>query len=523
MTNVKSVSGLMLLAVCSGLACGTETLHFPAGTGGTGGINSSNDCPLDSDWLSETSPTNLAQPLPHPNPECPFYQASVRYFLSATLAASGPEPALASYATIDDVFTRPAPLAPGALASPGAHRGTASRAWLGNVKQPGNPNAILIDQAGHAVYYGIHLDDGFVGFVDNQQLQTVAAIRNVDPNLEFTPGLASFRSAWMDIDPADGVTGDFSRFVTTNAWVSTLHADPATGTISEDKDHPRQIRVALLALEVGFSLPGHPEMIWATFQHVDASGLPDVAPGNLENPPNPGDPPAPIVVNATSTWLYHGGTPTDATNSPYYDAQLTLDEATQTFAQQTSVYRMFPASRSNTTLVNAEVGSLNAHLADEFARRASAGIDPRSGYRLMGAMWLDKPATFGVNQTLQNDAMSPFVTGNHIDQDGHPAPAVSLQQFTQSIILDGTDSPFSIVGGMDRLSNPAVESFTQAPGNFNNCLACHNTQATSAQGVPAGRILNPSTLLAPGLLNVSQVFSRSLLDACGPTGVCPAP
>jgi len=518
MTKDQRVGRLLLIVAMSaawfGTACTTQTLHFP----GDGAVLTVDDCPFDRGWLAESSPTNLTAPPPHPASECAFYQASLRYFLTATLPGTGQVPALARYATIDDLFTASPPLAPGVLAAPGEQRGTPSRAWLGNVKQPGSPAAILIDQGGHAVYYGIHLDDGFAAFVSNQGLQSAAAIRTVDPTLAFTAGVATFRSAWMDVDPADGVTSDFSRFVTTVAWVSTLHTDPATGTISEDKDHPRQIRVALLALEVAFSLPGHPELIWATFQHVGPDGSPDVAPSFVtENPADPGQPQSP-TVSAASEWLYHGGTPVDMANRPYRDVDLTLDEGAQTFAQQTSVYRMFPASRSNTVMEDQEVTSLNAHFADEVSR---GGADPRGGYRLMGAIWLDKPATFGLDRDLQNDLTSPFVTGEHLDQDGNLAPPVLAQPFTESLRLDGTDSVYSILGGQDRLSNPAVESFTQSPGNFNNCFTCHNTQAISPGGLPAMRDPSGLTLLPPRLLNVSRVFSQFLVDACGPTGVCP--
>src|SRR5262249_34538904 len=162
----------------------------------------------------------------------------------------------------------------------------------------------------------------------------------------------------------------------------------------------RQIRVALLALEVAFSLPGHPELIWATFQHVGADGSPDVAPSFAnQNPVGPSDPTLPgnqTVLSATSEWLYHGGTTGDNANRPYTDGELTLDEATQRCAQQTSVYRLYPASRSETTDESPDITSLNYHLAQEFAGSA----DPRRGYRFMGAIWLDKPATFGVDQDL---------------------------------------------------------------------------------------------------------------------------
>ena len=65
------------------------------------------------------------------------------------------------------------------------------------------------------------------------------------------------------------------------------------------------------------------------------------------------------------------------------------------------------------------------------------------------------------------------------------------------------------------MSSTAMESFTQAPGDFNNCFTCHNTQAITANGVPTKRQTNGVNLLDPGLLNVSHVISNFILEDCG--------
>ena len=59
-----------------------------------------------------------------------------------------------------------------------------------------------------------------------------------------------------------------------------------------------------------------------------------------------------------------------------------------------------------------------------------------------------------------------------------------------------------------------MESFTQPPGNFNNCFTCHNTQAITSNGIPLDRDrgTNPIKLLYPGLLNVSHILSQFLLE-----------
>jgi len=59
-----------------------------------------------------------------------------------------------------------------------------------------------------------------------------------------------------------------------------------------------------------------------------------------------------------------------------------------------------------------------------------------------------------------------------------------------------------------------MESFTQAPGSFDNCLTCHNTQAITAKGVTLNRDRGGVKLLDPGLLNVSHVLSHFVLEEC---------
>src|SRR6185295_17567642 len=86
-----------------------------------------------------------------------------------------------------------------------------TRSWLGDIKQAGG-RQILIDQNGRTLFYGIHANQAFDG-----------------------PG--------------------------------------GTPKIHEDRDNPREITVRLLALHVVFTLPGHPEFVWATFEHSD--GVPD--------------------------------------------------------------------------------------------------------------------------------------------------------------------------------------------------------------------------------------------------------
>ncbi len=264
-----------------GLALGCHSQVLSLDDGGRVQVE---DCPASPDWLTATLAPALETPAPHPDTECPFHQMAVQQFLLASRPVDGAgEPAFAAYPSVDDLFDRSQPLPADALAPVGTHRGTQLRAWLGNVKQPGL-RQMLIDKNGHTLYYGSHVNDAMADFVNASGLRTSRAIQNVDPLLQLPPGIVELESAWQDIDPADGAAGDYSGFITTRAWVSTLHRDPVTGAVTEDRDHPREIRVALLELHVAFTLPGHPELILSTFEHIDSAGAPDAAPSAPYNP-----------------------------------------------------------------------------------------------------------------------------------------------------------------------------------------------------------------------------------------------
>jgi hypothetical protein len=204
------------------------------------------------------------------------------------------------------------------------------------------------------------------------------------------------------------------------------------------------------------------------------------------------------VVSDSDHLLFKGGTRANMANHPLSDAELQFDEATQTFTdQQTSIYRMFPASKSNTTHPDNAITSLNANVEALFGQAKLSPGDKRGHYRLVGAVWMDKPAFFANDTPLQNDESSPFAH--------EPTFLADLQE-------NGSDSDFSILAGEDRLSSTAMESFTQAPDSFPNCFSCHNTQSVTAKGVPVDRDKQGLVLLPPKQLNISHVLSQFILE-----------
>jgi hypothetical protein len=101
-----------------------------------------------------------------------------------------------------------------------------------------------------------------------------------------------------------------------------------------------------------------------------------------------------------------------------------------------------------------------------------------------------------------------------------PTPQQAIEN---DLLTSGTDSPFSILGGEDRLSSTSMESFTQASISFPNCFSCHNTQPITTNGVPVSRDMeSPVVLQKPAMINVSHLFSEFVLRECGgaPNSTC---
>ena len=277
--------------------------------------------------------------------------------------------------------------------------------------------------------------------------------------------------------------------------VPTLSVDPLLGVVADDT-RLRQVTVALLAIHIVHTIPGHPEFIWSTFQHSNRqTGVSDLAPSYIELPRTV---PAPPNVAASLTppppaggyLLYARNTiPSNGNQGVFIP---TLNAAMQTFTTPpTSIYRVFPAAKTATLEIDGDITALNTAMQDRFngaatlSRPAPLANDRRPWYRLVGAVWLDRPAkSFDVNQVLVNDPTDPDIFDN------------------------GSDALSSINGGEDGLSSVAMESFTQGPTSFPTCFSCHDTQSTAGNGVPQARNMAAEVVMKPGLINVSHIFNE---------------
>jgi len=468
-------------------------------------------------WLPKTPvPNESSVPAPRPASDCQFYRPAWQRFLLATQPVRG-TPAFLRYPSFEQIF-EPAKAASVQLKQEDLFTLSLSPRNIQRPNEPneaqqkllddtqagigGGPGGNLIDQHGHLIYYGIHVNPAFLQFLKNQNLTTADGIKQIDSSLTFlgsdsdistgaNTNIMEFKSAWMIVD-ADHppstyfvVPAQIPRYV--------VQGDTLVQEFQNGKPVTNKVSVALIALHVVFTLPGHPEMIWSTFEHVHTDSksgevVRDNAPAALDNPSN--TPPQTMISNQDFP-LYKANTAAqDANKSLDLKSIIQFwDSRTQSFVKkdgtaiQTSVYRPYPGSKTDGSKANPdhteddEVISINNHATamfkDAVAKQVISDADKRQYYRLVGAIWLDQP-----------------VTG--------PMPSFEVKKSFSINSDQSTDDVGQPLAGEGRLGSTAMESFTEFENGTPNCFSCHDTNA----------VKDKRLLIGPARLNVSHVLSK---------------
>jgi hypothetical protein len=196
---------------------------------------------------------------------------------------------------------------------------------------------------------------------------------------------------------------------------------------------------------------GHPEFIWATFEHVD--NAPDL-PSSIS--PDGNDP-----VDSARDWtLYAKGTAAKDANKKQ---DLTLVEATQKLTPATPVFRRFPFGDDPDA---SEIKALNKSVSEQMPSTMAVW----KNYFLVGAVWLRPGSAFKENMSF-----------------GDP-----------------------VLAGGKRLSNTTMESFTQ--DDQPNCMRCHTTRKAES-GPPkqlGAKRINVSHIMTVAFKRMQEVIDNAL-------------
>jgi hypothetical protein len=518
------LSAVLLVIVVFALLASQPEVSIPVQAAAA---SDSDPCFLSPALFQDTAkPTFKDIPQSHAikNIDCPFYQPAWQEFLYATKPLHHTQlPAFLSYASFQDIFAmdsshaaksdtpaglmlqlEPRDIERANKPSP-EHQRLLDASAAANSKLTGNEaledivqaavgkqvGGSLIDQQGHFIYYAIHANPEMVEFLRASKLtgtDVADRVANAPPFAQLiapsTPvaSLAEYKSAWMIVKNRRAAR----NYYVTRARVPRYIVD-AEGKIAPLQRGPhhrtvtREVWVALLALHVVFTLPGHPEMIWSTFEHVsfhDRSWQRDNA---LAAKSDPDHKTAVTLVDSGHDYpLYKANTPPEQCNTPITDPKVMAahwDPHKQSFTKngllQTSIYRIYPGSKSGGNPPSSDedddIKNINNNATTNFSDSSLHRLkgDKRQFYRLVGAIWMDKPAHLQVGMAISNpDGMS-------------------------------TDDLAADVAGEDGLGSTAMESFTE--GVAPHCFSCHDTQAINIVG---------HHQMPQSVVNVSHLMSK---------------
>lgn len=328
-----------------------------------------------------------------------------------------------------------------------------------DIEQGQADGSVLMAQTGSLVYYALQVNDVYASFLTGQKIGAITATNfpttQVDlTNIQTYAGIAfpdakvltvEIKSAWIE------TTGlpDVNKYVTINATVPAytpplappLTTTPITHAVPSGT---RPATLALVGMHVVGTVLGHPEMIWATFEHVN--NTPNAA--YTYNQTGPGLTTAPH--SSGGTWLF-SATPAATTSEP---ARMRLNGAN--IEAISSPPGISPANilRVNPWGTSADNANFTTNNTDIIAINLSAFglLDPgdvRRNYILTGTTW-----------TAGGDPSDP---------------------------LNQT--------GTNQMANTTLESFEQP----SNCFMCHN-------GNMLGTLIQPDPLKPPVGDGLSHIY-----------------
>lgn len=333
---------------------------------------------------------------------------------------------------------------------------------LNEINQAGS-QGLLVDQNGRAVYYSMYINDVYYEFVRQNGLYDPATFANAPDTLDFPIGAMELKASWKVVGPGDNVQGFYTRKATINKLTTQ------NGTVVVDPTQTEEVTVALVGLHIAGVVQGHPEFIWATFEHKN--NAPTMSADMLNQMLNLNSDSSirafnKLPVNDQNWTFYKANTPVGQSNVDNASIVKLTNPTAQTLTPITNAYIQY-AQGGGTDENRRNIISMNESVLDQMK-------DPIwSNYYLGGAIWLKEPNVLVPNSTQQD-----------------------------------------LITGSKTLSNSTMETFTQKVLSQNNCFQCHNTMQRFPDNpnvnVPPlqGMNLNVSHILVNNYFQRSQIMMQ---------------
>lgn len=335
---------------------------------------------------------------------------------------------------------------------------------------------VLLSQKQSLVYYALHANDVYALYTTGRKNNDSALPDNfpstkeeIDSVIKFaseygyplsdTEAMAlELKTSWVDAETVP----DFQDYVLTEAIVPVFDraARDPNGKQQWTITGNEQRTLALVGMHVVGTVNGHPEMVWATFEHVD--NVPDAAyqyttaDGNVSTQ----------GYDSSGTWNF---LPTDATEP----TSITANALVSTYPTQPGDSGECVRKDENDTNTECIVNVNGAEIAPiDIIRPNPWGNDPGDS-----ASVDNNTDLVSINVSVLSQLQAGDIRSNYI-QTG------SVWTAEGQIPESGTES---ILRGSTYLANSTMETFYQFhnDGGFNpqNCFGCHGSSSSDATGI----------------------------------------
>jgi hypothetical protein len=303
-------------------------------------------------------------------------------------------------------------------------------------------NGVLISQGGSLVYYAISTNDVFASFLTGVKTSKITATQfpsskaDLDKVTAFAfppPSMEKFKdasalvlevkSSWVE---ASSVS-DASRYVTITGEVPDFDTtDPKKWVPKGSK----QVKLAMVGIHIVGTVNGHPEMIWATFEHIDN------APNDTFTYSNADKQATTVNFDPSTASVFCKANAPKAANKPFAKvAGSSIVGVGEAKIGPTDTIRFNPWGQDSTNMPNVD-NNTQIIAVNNSVRGQLAKNDVRRNYFLVGTTWTNSK-------------------------------------------IPGVDTNVKTLGSQ-LLANATMETFS---GN-SNCFTCHSNNALGTGGGP---------------------------------------
>lgn len=341
--------------------------------------------------------------------------------------------------------------------------------------QQAGTDAVLMDQDGSLVYYGVHINDVYKYLIQghaNGQLTDITVFptnaaqlnsisnyaANLTPSVTIKQGQAlamELKTSWVEL--SDGMNAADYITVTMPIPVFTELSDSYRQWNGSDYTNAT---LALAGFHVVGSAKGHPEMIWSTFEHINNAPNNDFVYHGATD----------IVANTSfkdgqsisTDWQFYGYD-ADATNRTTFNPTWAPSTATMKQVNVERMTRVTFGAKSPTELIVAQPN-------ETIARSSTVHAFP----------WGNHPTDLENNTLIVS--LNQNILGQLADGDVRKNYALVGTIWTDGGKLPG-EQVFKKVGNATQrltyergslfLANSTMETYTQTDLGNQNCFDCH--------------------------------------------------